>query len=114
MPKQPDSLSSFKISDMRRPEVRSLKKSAQEDPPAEESVSVGFPAVEQRLEGGTIDDLADELRGSYEKLEEMLETADIKKKAAAKKALAAYERTADLFEYLFQTKSALSDGGNNS
>ena len=105
----PGGLSSFKIGDMRRPEVRSLKKPQKEEAAAqEEPVSVGFPSVEQRLEKGTIDDLADELRPSYEKLEALLESKDMKKKAAAKKALSAYERTADLFEYLFETKSAIS------
>lgn len=106
MTKEKD-LSSFKIGDMRRPEVRNFHKSEPEADAQTEEASVGFPAIEQRLEGGSIEDLAEELRGSYEQLEEMALSGDMKAKAAAKRAMAAYERTADLFEYLFETKSAM-------
>jgi len=104
-----DKLSSFKIGDLKRPEVRNYQKASVEadEAPADEGPSAGFPAVEALLEGGTIDSVADTLRASYEQLEEMASSGDMKSKAAAKKSLAAYERTADLFEYLFDTKSAL-------
>lgn len=100
-------LTSFKIGDMRRPEVHNFKKAEAEVEAAEPEASVGFPAIEQRLEGGTIEALAEELRPSYEALEEMSLSGDLKSKGNAKKAMAAYERTADLFEYLFETKSAM-------
>ncbi|MEQ8278293.1 MAG: hypothetical protein RMA76_37965 [Deltaproteobacteria bacterium] len=102
-----DDLGSFKIGDMRRPEVRNFKKAKPEAEPEPEEASVGFPAIEQRLEGGSIEDLAEELRSSYEQLEELAASGDMKAKAAAKRAMGAYERTADLFEYLFETKSAM-------
>jgi hypothetical protein len=103
--KKPEDLGTFRIADVKRPEVRSFKKAKEEAAPA---VSVGFPAVEARLEKGTIEQLAEELRPSYELLEELATGGDIKVRGAAKKAMAAYERTADLFEYLYETKSALS------
>ena len=73
-----------------------------------EPASAGFPAIESRLEQKTVDEVAEELRGSYEQLEALSEGGNMKEKAAAKKAMAAYERTADLFEYLYMTKEALS------
>lgn len=104
-----DELSKFKISDRRRPEVRAFgSKSAAPTATAEpEAASAGFPAVEERLEKGNMDALADELRPVYEKLEALSTGKDIKVRGPAKKAMAAYERTADLFEYLFSTKSSI-------
>jgi hypothetical protein len=100
-----DELGSFKIADKRRPEVRSSQRLKKKDEP-EPTPSVGFPSIESRLEGGTIEDVANELRPSYEKLEE-LAANDPKQKGNAKKAMIAYERCADLMEYLFETKEAL-------
>ena len=102
-----DKLGSFRIGDKRRPEVRARGRGADKGP-VEAPSSAGFPAIEQHLEGGSIEALADELRGTYAKLEALAaESKSMKDRAAAKKALAAYERTADLFEYLFATKSQL-------
>lgn len=100
-----DELGSFKIADKRRPEVRSSQRLKQKDEP-EPTPSVGFPSIEQRLETATIEAVADELRPSYEKLEAVA-TNDPKQKGNAKKAMVAYERCADLMEYLFATKEAL-------
>lgn len=111
MTKKKDELSSFRIADVKRPEVRSFTKAEEGGQPGvtkEASASVGFPAIEARLERGTIDELADELRPSYEKLEALSESGDMKTKAAAKRAMAAYERAADLFEYLFETKATMT------
>ncbi|MCA9553595.1 MAG: hypothetical protein KC933_26385 [Myxococcales bacterium] len=102
-----DDLSTFRISDMRRASVRASTKQGKAAAPAAEEPSVGFPAVEARLETSSADGVAEELRASYEQLEAMSEGRDVKTKAAAKKAMGAYERAADLFEYLFQTKDAL-------
>jgi hypothetical protein len=94
-----DKLGSFRIGDKRRPEVRARGRGADKGP-VEAPSSAGFPAIEQHLEGGSIEALA--------KLEALsAESKSMKDRAAAKKALAAYERTADLFEYLFATKSQL-------
>lgn len=101
-----DDLSSFRISDVRRPQVRSTTAR----PDAEESEappSIGFPAIEALLELEQVEMVADRLRPTYEKLEALSEARDLKTRAAATKAMAAYERCADLFEYLFQTKAAL-------
>lgn len=105
-----DELGSFKIGDMRRPSLRTSSKGGQRAAEPEPAPSVGFPAVEARLESSTVDGVAEELRASYEQLEAMSTTGDMRKKAGAKKAMGAYERAADLFEYLFQTKDALSQG----
>jgi hypothetical protein len=99
-------LETFRISDMRRPEVRSFTK-PQEDAAQAGAASVGFPLVESRLESQTLEEVVDELRPSYGKLEAILDSGNAKEKAAAKKAMAAYESAGDLFEFLFATKAAL-------
>ncbi|MBI4822379.1 MAG: hypothetical protein HY791_39330 [Deltaproteobacteria bacterium] len=115
MAKGKDELSSFKISDLRKPNVRSTagqrssKSAAKEEEPP--SISAGFPLVEGWLESGSADKVADALRPSYEKLEELSRTGDQKLRGPAKKAMGAYERTADLFEYLFSTKDAIAKSG---
>jgi hypothetical protein len=114
MAKKKDELESFRIADKKRPEVKSFapgKAGGGGGDDEAPSNSVGFPGIESRLENGTIDDFVDEIRPSYEKLEELAEKGDAKKKQAAKKAMAAYERVADLFEYLFETKAALQGSG---
>jgi len=107
-----DELSTFKIGDMRRPSVRATSKPGAKGAEPEAEPSVGFPAVEARLESGNVDSVAEELRGTYEQLEQMSASGDMRSKAAAKKAMGAYERAADLFEYLFQTKDALQGEGS--
>jgi hypothetical protein len=105
-----DELSGFKISDRRRPEVRAFGATVKAGAAAAEpepAASSGFPAVEERLEKGNIESVADELRAVYEKLEALSNGKDMKLKGPAKKAMAAYERTADLFEYLFATKGSI-------
>ena len=99
-------LQNFKIGDVRRPQVTSYKRTveAESEPVAE---STGFAAIEDRLENGSPDGIAEELGGSYEKLEAMAQGGAMKEKGAAQKALAAYERTADLFEHLFATRETL-------
>ena len=106
-----NNLKGFKISDLKTPQVRSFKKTvpASNTPEqTEPAAGSGFEHIEKRLESSTIEDVADEIRGTYEKLEEMAATGDMKSKAAAQKAMGAYERTADLFEYLFATKDSIS------
>ncbi len=104
-----DELKSFKIADMRRSEIRSFSREASKSGRSapEEQVSLGFPAIEHQLENGDLEAVAEILRPSYEKLEALEQSGGLKEKANAKKALAAYERTADLFEYLFDTKNSL-------
>ncbi|MEM7675525.1 MAG: hypothetical protein AAF449_05930 [Myxococcota bacterium] len=109
-----DDLSSFRISDVRRrAEVRATSpRKPQDEPPAE--TSVGFPGVEALLELDSVEEVADRLRPTYEKLEALSTVKDMKTRASARKAMAAYERCADLFEYLFETKSAMQGDPENS
>jgi hypothetical protein len=102
-----EDLGSFRIGDKRRPEVRSHARPAAAPAAPASTGGVGFPSVEQQLEGGSIEAFADLLRPSYERLEAMAAKGDVRQKGAARKAMAAYERAADLFEYLFETKRAL-------
>ncbi len=101
-----EDLETFRIADKRRPEVRSFQRTVAQTEP-EPSPSVGFPTIERHLEEGSIDDLAETLRPAYERLEGLVGGNDPKVKGAAKKAMIAYERCADLMEYLFATKEAL-------
>lgn len=113
--KDDEGLATFRIADVKRAEVRSFKKPQDSTESAAPSgPSVGFPAIEQRLERGTIEDLAEELRPAYEKLEALAQKGEMRGRTNAKKAMAAYERTADLFEYLFETKAALQGPGSKS
>ena len=102
-----DELSSFRIGDLRRPEVRGSTRPQKPEP--EPEPTVGFPGIEAWLELDSVEDVADRLRPTYEALETLLSAKDLKTRTAASKAMAAYERCADLFEYLFQTKEALHD-----
>lgn len=108
MAKEDDKLSSFKIGDLRRPVVRGGKPGEKEKAVAAEApASAGFPAIEERLEKSSIEAVAEELRPTYEKLEALSSGTNTKLKGPAKKAMAAYERAADLFEYLFATKTSI-------
>lgn len=98
---------SFRIGDLRRPEVRTYrKKGAEATTPA--SPSAGFPSIEGWLERGTVDEVVAALRPRYEALETLATRGTVREKGPAKKAMAAYERAADLFEHLFATKAALA------
>lgn len=104
----PENLKSFRIGDLRRPEVkRSAGSQAAPEQEAAES-SLGFPAIEARLEGGDMDALIEEISPRYGALEALSGSGDRRSQAAAKRAMAAYERAADLFEYLYATKEALA------
>ncbi|CAN0576880.1 unnamed protein product [Laminaria digitata] len=104
-----DDFSTFKIGDMRRASVRPNKPVSKATPAASEEEPLGFPAVEAHLESGSVESVAEALRASYEQLDDMSTGSDMRKSGAAKKAMGAYERSADLFEYLFQTKDALQN-----
>lgn len=97
-----ENLSSFRIRDLKRQPATSK---ARTEAPAEGSL--GYPAIEAQLEQSDMETLIESLRASYSLLESQSQTGDMKTRSQAKRAMAAYERTADLFEYLFQTKAAL-------
>lgn len=100
---------SFRIGDVRRTQLRGGGRSS--PPPTPEENSVGFPAIEGWLERGTMDELVDAMRPRYEALEGLATSGGIREKGGAKKAMGAYERVADLFEYLYSTKDSLHGGG---
>ena len=103
MAKKDQDLQAFKASDNQQtPMPRGGKGKAA---PAEAPVSAGFPTIERLLEQEVPD-----LTGFNERiaqLREMQESGSAQQKGAARKALAAYERCADLIEFLWQTKSGL-------
>ncbi|MCC7385552.1 MAG: hypothetical protein IT384_27130 [Deltaproteobacteria bacterium] len=105
----PDSdLPTFRVADVRRPVVRTGKPNEKPGAAgAEPPPSAGFPNVEAVLESSSIEEVAEQLRKSYEQLEEIALGKNAKLKGSAKKAMAAYERAADLFEYLFSTKASI-------
>ena len=81
-----DKLEGFKISDMKKAEVRSFKKTVPAragSDAAAEAANTGFDNIEDRLENSSIEAVADEIRKTYEQLEEMATKGDMKTKAAA-------------------------------
>lgn len=108
MPNDPKELGTFRIADVRRPAVRSFTKAQAAVEETEARESLGFPAIESRLESMTLEQLADELRPTYEALERLATQGDFRTKGPAAKAMAAYERTADLFEYLYEVRENMA------
>lgn len=104
-------LEAFKIGDTQKPTVarRSPAKPIKEEP---ESRSLGFGRIERMLENETPESVSSALNHMLGALHELEAKGGMKEKAAAKKAMIAVERTADLMDYLFQTKVALESPGN--
>ncbi len=103
-------LESFKIGESHKPAVSAPKRAqAAANPRAEtEKYSLGFGRIEGILETDDAAQVSDSLNKLLQALEEMEQKAKAPKdKAAAKKAIVAVERTADLLDYLFQTKAAM-------
>jgi hypothetical protein len=102
-----EKLESFKAGDtQKKASVRSPSKKA--EPAAPESRSLGFRRIEGIIEKEDPARLSASLSKIHKDLEDFEKAAKSPKdKAAAKKARAAVERTADLMDYLFQTKAAL-------
>ncbi len=100
-------LEPFKIGDTRKPTVtNTTQKATKEEAP--QAYSLGFKRIEGILETEELATVNANLDAIRQKLEELQKQgANNKEKAAAKKAIIALERTADLMEYLFQTKQAL-------
>jgi len=102
-------LETFRISDTRKATVLAPKKPT---PPTREEVSqaasLGFRRIEKILEDEEPEILGQSLARLLKDLEAFRKrTRSVKDKSAAKKAIAAVERTADLMDYLFQTRAAL-------
>lgn len=101
-----DKLPSFKAAAAQKPQhARAKSKTAQQ---AQEAVSAGFPTIERTLEAERLD-----LGGLDQRMAQLRQLSDegsAKDKGASRKALAAYERTRDLMEFLWDTKGGLGGG----
>lgn len=102
MSKDGENLKSFKISDLQKPGPGERKQASKEPAP---QVSAGFPTIEGLLESQELD--LSGLAVRREALEQLSAEGSAQSKGAAAKALAAYERTADLIEFLWETKHQL-------
>jgi hypothetical protein len=101
-------LESFKIADTRRPGVSNTGRKA--EAPKAEVKSVGFKRIETILENEDQPAVEARLTKIAEGLGEYAEQAKGNKgKAAAKKAVAAVERTRELMNHLYQTKTAMTN-----
>ncbi len=103
-------MKSFKIGDQQKPGVQKPG-SKKAEAPAQAGGSAGFPRIEAIVESGTPD-----LSGLEARTTALAELAakpgaSNKDKAAAKKAIVAYERAKDLVEYLLDTKAKMQRGG---
>ncbi len=101
-------LDSFKIAETRKPGVSSPKK-GETAAPAAEARSLGFKRIEGLLER---EDRAT-VQASLSRLKESLTALERGAKgnqdrAAAKKAIAAVDRTAELMDFLYDTKDSLT------
>ena len=105
MAKPKTDFKAFKASDAQKVPLSSGKKKS---PPETggESTSAGFPTIERLLEQDSLDWSGPAQR--LETLRALAETGSARDKGAVRKAIAAYERTQDLLEFLWQTKSGLA------
>ncbi len=99
-------LESFKIGDTQPRTAAPIKGSGK---PQEEAISLGFSRIENMLEREDPVNVGEDLNKILKDLEEYQEKAPSnKEKLAAKKAIAAVERAADLMDFLFQTKEQMA------
>lgn len=108
-----EELKPFKISDMRRPEVRGGPggAAAPSEDAGDGSATTGFDRVEAQIDAGGLEDVVARFQPRYQALEALLESGDRKQKAAAKKAMIAYERVVDLFEFLYSVRASMAEAG---
>lgn len=108
-------LESFKIGDTKKPGIAKPVKAATTEASnaaKSEAQSLGFRRIETILEQDAAVNISENLNKLLSSLEELAQKAKTNKdKAAAQKAIIAVERTADLLDYLFQTKSAMQQSG---
>jgi uncharacterized Zn finger protein (UPF0148 family) len=108
-------LETFKIGDTKKPGIAKPAKapSAESNQKAQsESHTLGFRRIETLLEQDEAVDVSEKINKLLQSLEEFAQKAKTNKdKAAAKKAIIAVERTADLLDYLFQTKAQMQQHG---
>ena len=100
-----EKLESFKASDLQRPGVK--RGAAARATSERQAASAGFPNIEAILEAEELD--LSGLDARLEALRELAQKGSAKEKGAARKAIAAYERTRDLLEFLWQTKQTIAE-----
>jgi hypothetical protein len=103
-------LESFKIGDKQKPLVKATAtpKGKAEAAPPPEAQTFGFERIEAILDQVPPSEVSQNLaahRAALQALEGEAKTP--KDRAAAKKAVVAIDRTADLLDYLFRTKAAM-------
>lgn len=102
-------LESFKISETQKPTIKHSKKPASSREAESEKYSVGFRRIETLIEEQDPQEVSGVINDLLQKLEELQRSSRSKRDLAAiKKAIVAVERTADLLDYLFQTKASMS------
>ncbi len=102
-----DKFETFKASDVQKKQPRPKARAGAAKDSKKEAVSAGFPSIEGLLDKETLD-----LQGLEQRMAELNSLAEggsAQQKGAARKALIAYEKTQDLLEYLWETKTALSE-----
>jgi hypothetical protein len=104
MAKPKNELKNFKASDAQKVPLTAGKKKGQA---AVETASAGFPTIEHLIEQDKLDWSGPEQRLAA--LREVAETGNARDKGVVRKAIAAYERTLDLLEFLWQTKANLAN-----
>ncbi|MEK7703490.1 MAG: hypothetical protein AAB426_00915 [Myxococcota bacterium] len=105
-------LESFRIGDTHHRPTVSAPRRPQEPSQEQQSeaASLGVRRIEKIIESEQSEDVAQALGGILRRLEAHHEQATTQRaKAAAKKAIAAVERSADLMDYLFRTKDSLQE-----
>ena len=101
-------LESFKIGDNHQAGITSPVSAKGAQQAGDEHPSIGFQRIEKILENETPDSIGAKLSHLITELESFETRAETNKdKLAAKKAVGAIERVADLMSYLFETKSHL-------
>ena len=111
MTKKKEELSGFKIGDTQKPGVLQPMRRSVTNAGVSKNASVGFPHLERMLEDEKPAVVAARLDALHARLGEFeTSTSGARDKGAAKKAMVAVERTADLMDYLYGVKGEIAAG----
>lgn len=97
----------FKAGDVQKPKGQGGGRAGKGQENKTETVSAGFPTIEGLIEQEHLD--LSGLSARVSALKTLSETGSAVDKGAARKALAAYERTEDLMNFLWETKTGLGE-----
>lgn len=106
MTKKKEEFKAFKASDAQKTPVQPTRPKKEQ---VDEAISAGFPTIERLLEQDQLDFSGLEERMAA--LRQLRDDGGAQDKGAARKAVAAYERTQDLLEFLWETKMGLTEPG---